>query len=139
MKARIIWQLTAAALCLTASGCGSSALFSATGKLTYHGRPVPSTYVIFQPEEKGQRASRGLTDDHGRFTVTYSRTEKGILPGRHKVFLKYFVSAEEEMHQVPPKASKELRAVINKYGDPETSTLSYEIKKNGQFIEIDLQ
>jgi len=46
---------------------------------------------------------------------------------------------EEELHNIPPKASKELKEVINKYGDPKTSGLEYEIKKNGQFIEIDLK
>lgn len=124
-------------LLLAAGGCGSG-LVSATGRLTYKGQPVPSTLVTFMPDDGG-RPSHGLTDDEGNFTVTYSRTQKGISRGGHTVFLRYDVSAEEETHAIPPKASKELKAVIAKYGDPKTSGLHYDISKNGQFIAIDLQ
>jgi hypothetical protein len=58
--------------------------------------------------------------------------------GPPTVFLNYVPSNEEESGTIPPKASKELKAVIKKYGDPKTSTLHYEITKSGQFIEIKL-
>jgi hypothetical protein len=139
MTIRHRWRLPAVALLLALTGCGRSDLVSATGRLTYKGQPVPSTYVKFWPEEEGKRASTGLTDDDGNFTLRYSRQEDGVLRGKHTVFLTYYVSAEEELREVPPKASKELKAVIAKYGDLKTSPLKYEITENGQHIEIDLE
>jgi hypothetical protein len=138
MNARICWPGVALLLALTESGCNRSGLVSATGKLTYKGQPVPSTRVIFQPDD-GSRRSTGLTDDGGKFTLQFSRTESGVKPGRHKVFLRYEVSPEEELRKIPPKASKELRAVIDRYGDPKKSPLQYEVTESGQFFDIELK
>src|SRR5205807_7981047 len=122
MSVRNSWPGVSLALLLAVSGCNSSGLVSATGKLTYKGQPVPSTRVYFQPED-GSRRSTGLTDDNGNFTLQFSRTETGVKLGRHTVFLKYEVSVDEELRKIEPKASKELKAVIAKYGDPKTSPL----------------
>ena len=140
MKARTHGR-AAAALLLTAavgvSGCGGD-LVNATGRLTYKGKAVPSTLVIFLPED-GSRRSTGLTDDDGNFTMRFSRTHSGVKLGKHTVYLRYDVSAEEETHQIPPKASRELRAVIARYGDPKTSPLHYEVTRSGQVFEIPLE
>ena len=133
------WHLPALALALAVCGCRGSGLVKVTGKLTYKGRPVPSTYVTFQPEEEGKRASHGLTDDDGRFNMTNSRSDKGVYCGLCTVVLKYHVSSEEEMGKTPPKASKELKAVIARYGDMSKSTIHREITKNGQYVEIELE
>jgi hypothetical protein len=129
--------LAALALVVGVSGC-SGDLVSASGRVTYKGKPVPSTRVYFQPND-GSRRSTGLTDDEGNFTLRYSRTESGVKRGRHTVYLKYEVSADEELHKIPPKASKELKAVIAKYGDPKKSDLHYEITSSGQVFEIELK
>jgi hypothetical protein len=121
------------------SGCSTSELVSVSGRVTYKGQPVPSTLVTFWPEEEGRRMSTGVTDDDGKFTLSFSRTEEGVLRGKHTVFLRYHMSMEEELGKIPPKASKELKAVIAKYGDLEKSPLKYEITKNGQFVEINLE
>src|SRR5579885_2602579 len=105
------------ALLLAVSGCGGP-LVNVTGRLTYKGQPVPSTYVIFSPEEEGKRPSRGITDDNGHFMLTHSKDEVGALRGRHTVTLKYHLTTEEEIGHIPPKASKELKAVIARYADP---------------------
>jgi hypothetical protein len=127
------------ALLLAAGGCNRSGLVEASGRVTYKGQPVPSTYVIFQPEDEGQRASTGLTDDDGNFKLDNSRSFSGVYRGKHTVVLKYYVSADEELGKVKPKASKELKAVILKCGDPDKSPLHYEITTSGQVIEIELQ
>src|SRR5207237_1175508 len=105
---------------------------------TYKGQPVPSTYVIFHPDEPGKRDSHGLTDDNGNFVLTYSKSEKGVLRGKHTVVLKYYVSADEETGKTPPKASKELKAVIARYGDAKKSTLPAEVTKNGQIFDLQI-
>ena len=138
MTLRSLALIPAVALVLSLASCSKSGLVSAKGRLTHKGQPVPSTHVYFWPEEEGKRRSTGLTDDNGNFTLSYSRTEPGVLVGKHTVFVKYYVSMEEELHQIQPKASGELKAVLAKYGDPKSSPLHYEVTSNGQFIEIEL-
>jgi hypothetical protein len=123
---------------LVASGCGGPDFVKVTGRVTHKGQPVPSTQLRFMPDN-GERPSTGLTDDDGNFTVRYSHRQAGAPPGSYTVFLTYVPSNEEENHTAPPKASKELKAVIAKYGDPKTSPLHYEITKNGQVLEITLE
>jgi hypothetical protein len=137
---RFVWCFTGLALLLLTAGCQESELVQVTGRVTYKGKGVPSTYVIFQPETVGKRQSNGLTDDNGEFTLDYSRSAKGVLRGKHTVFFKYYVSAAEEEHKVEPKASGELRSLIaKKYGDPKTSGIEVEVTRNGQFVEIELK
>ena len=137
MNARKSWRLVELALLVAASGCGSG-LINVSGRLTYTGQPVPSTRVKFVPADNS-RPSHGLTDDNGNFTLRFSRTEDGVKLGKHTVYLKYEVSAEEETHQIAPKASKELKAVIARYGDPKTSPLHYEVTAGGQHFDIPLK
>lgn len=139
MKTRHCWHLVIAASLVALAGCKSNPLVNASGRLTYQGKPVPSTLVTFWPAEEGKRASTGVTDDDGNFTLSYSRQEPGVLVGQHTVFLKYHVSMEEELGKIPPKADKALKAVIAKYGDLQKSPLRYEVKENGQVIEINLE
>jgi hypothetical protein len=126
-------------LLIAAGGCNRSGLVNATGRLTYKGQPVPSTYVIFYPEEEGRRPSQGLTDDEGHFKLLSSTTATGVLVGKHAVILKYYVSADEELGKTPPKVSKELKAVILKYGDPTKTPLHQEIKKDGEHFDIAIE
>ena len=138
MNARKLWHLGVLALLLTASSCGGPRLVKVSGRLTHQGQPVPSTLVTFFPDDGG-RPSHGVTDDNGNFALKYTRTESGVTRGGHTVFLRYDVSNEEETGEIKPKASKELKAVIARYGDVKTSNLHYEVKKSGQFIEIELE
>ncbi len=138
MKSRAFWFLAVLALPLAAGGCGGPRFLHVTGRVTHKGQPVPSTQVFFLPDN-GERRSIGLTDDDGNFTLRYSRSQGGAPPGKYTVYLAYVPSNEEENHTAPPKASKELRAVIARYGEPEKSGLHYELKEDGQFVEIDLK
>ena len=136
-KARFYVALLVPIFLAAFSGCSRSPLVEAKGRLTYKGKPIPSTYVIFHPLEEGKRESHGLTDDDGVFTLTFSRTEEGVYPGKHRIHLRYNQSADEELGKTPPKANKELRAVINKYGAGEKSPITYEVK-GGEFFDIAL-
>src|SRR5262245_58137456 len=95
--------LPAIVLLVAAGGCNRSGLVNASGRLTYKGQPVPSTYVIFYPEEEGRRPSQGLTYDEGNFKLLSSTTASGVLVGKHAVILKYYVSGDEELGKTPPK------------------------------------
>jgi hypothetical protein len=137
MQVRMKRQAAALVLLLAVSGCGSE-LVNASGRLTYNGHPVPSTLVMFQPDD-GSRRSTGVTDDDGQFTLRFSRTQTGVKRGPHTVVLKYEVSAAEELDRKKSKASKELKAVIARYADPKKSKLHYDVTENGQFFDIKLE
>jgi hypothetical protein len=122
---------------MAAGGCGGSGLVKVTGRVTYQGQPVPSTLVTFQPDD-GLRPSKGVTNDDGRFTLRYSRQEAGAMCGGHRVYLTYVVSNEEELHQIPPKASDALKVVIARYGNPDKPLLHFEVKKSSEYFEIKL-
>jgi hypothetical protein len=127
-----------ATLVLLTTGCGGQKLMDVSGRLTYKGQPVPSTRVCFQPDS-GSRASLAVTDNDGKFRMSYSRGQSGVTPGPHTVWLSYVVGREEERGWVPPKASREVKTVILRYGDPKKSSLHYEVNKNGEVVNIDLQ
>jgi hypothetical protein len=120
----------------TLAGCGRSELVSGSGRLTYKGKPVPNTYVTFMPEEEGKRASHGLSDDDGKFVLSFSRSEMGVLRGRHAVSLKYRASAAEEAHRA--STTEEIKDVIARYSDPKTTRLHYEVTTDGQQFDINL-
>jgi hypothetical protein len=138
MKRRNRLLVAACGLLLAAGGCNKSDLVEASGRLTYKGQPVPSTYVFFHPAEEGQRSSQGLTDDEGNFKLTNSRTVTGVKRGPCTVTLRYYVSADEEMRKTPPKATRELQAVISKYADVNSAPKDWhvEITKGGQFFDL---
>jgi hypothetical protein len=136
MRTRALLVL-AAALPLSA-GCGAPRFVEVTGRVTHKGRPVPNTLVKFVPDN-GERPCGGVTDDAGTFHLRYSRTQSGAPPGPYTVFLTYVPSNEEENHQAPPKANKELKEVIARYGDVRTSGLHFEVTKDGQPVAIELQ
>jgi hypothetical protein len=138
MKKIPLRNIAIISMLLAVGGCNRSGLANATGRLTYKGQPVPSTYVVFQPEDTTKRASHGLTDDDGRFTLTNSKSLTGVYLGPNTVSLRYHLTADEEMGKMPPKASKELKAVIARYADSKTSKLHYEVKKDGDFFDIQL-
>ena len=127
MYASRIGSLLALPLLLLTAGCGGLGLVQVSGKLTCKGEPVPSTEVYFQPED-GSRPSHGKTDDQGRFKLRFTRKRPGCSLGRHTVTLRYSFDSDEMTHQVPPRASAELKQVIARYGDPQTSPLHYEVK-----------
>jgi hypothetical protein len=138
MNARTSGCVAVLAVVLVVSGCGGPSLLKVRGRVTYQGKPVPSTQITFAPTD-GSRPSKGLTDDDGYFTLKYSRTQMGASRGPCTVYLSYVVSNEEDLHKIPPKASPALKEVIARYGDPKKSPLQYEITKNGQYVEISLE
>lgn len=139
MNRRTCLSLLAGAFLLAATGCGGRTLYQATGRLTHKGQPVPSTYVVFLPQQEGQRPSRGLSDADGNFKLTNSRTETGVLPGKHKVYLEYYVAADEEMGTVKPRVPAEVKKLMSSKYNSEKTPLEFEVSKNGQVFEIAIE
>jgi hypothetical protein len=129
--------VVALAVPLAFAGCAPD-FVEVSGRLTHKGQPVPSTMVKFFPTNGG-RPGRGVTDDDGRFVLRYTKNQTGATPGPCSVAVEYWVSMEEELGQIKPKAGSELKKVIAGYGDPATSKLRYEITTDSpQVIDVDL-
>ena len=156
MKTRI---RTAFAVCLClAIGCSSKAelkLVPADGVVTYMGKPLSGATVLFSPE-KGPLAT-GNTDKEGKYELK-TGTQRGVTPGLAKVAVMMAREGELEgatgVSRQPKTAAEsqeymknatDLRKSIasgktdikpkslipEKYGNVETSGLSFPIKAEG--------
>ncbi len=131
---RPTWRI-ALILLLAAGGCSAPRIIPAGGRVTYKGQGVPSTLVTFIPDD-GNRPSKAITDDQGNFKLLFSKSQEGVMRGKCTVVLRYEMSAEEETKMIPPKASREVKAVIAKYSDEKASPLHFDVEKPGQHIDI---
>lgn len=73
-------------LLLAAVGCGRGdrpPLGTVRGTVTVDGEPLAGAVVIFEAE--GVRPSTGVTDERGRYELTYLRDIQGAVVGTHTV------------------------------------------------------
>jgi hypothetical protein len=75
---------------LAAGGCGGPKIVEVSGVVTLNGKAYPNAVVSFQPvgsegNPNPGRGSAGVTDENGRFTLTYDGSESGALVGKHRV------------------------------------------------------
>lgn len=82
-----------------------------------------------------------MTDAQGKYTLEYAPNQPGAVIGSHRVYVSFVPpSVEVEMaiyegrHQYPP----EIRAVLEKYGNPQTTPLRVEVTKGNQTIDLKL-
>lgn len=78
--------LAALAVLAVLGGCGGSGLPDlafVTGVVTWDSKPLVGAIVEFQPETG--KASRGVTDQEGRYELVYLRDVRGAVLGRHRV------------------------------------------------------
>ncbi|MEO0530086.1 MAG: hypothetical protein AAF266_05840 [Planctomycetota bacterium] len=121
---------------LLLSGCSQSPFDAdATGTITLDGNPVPPGVVIFAAEKPGAGASKGNIED-GRYVII-TRHERGLDPGKYRVAVRVFdkgtppAPGERQMAKLAP-------LVPEKYLDPKTSGLEYEVKPGSNEINIEL-
>jgi hypothetical protein len=111
-----------------------------TGTVRYQGKAVPHITVRFVPADGPE--SIGDTDESGVYKLTHGKAKsEGAVRGKHKVFFVYRPrTPQEEMDIQSGKASPppEIVAILAKYGSLDTTTLSFEVKDDGQVIDIPL-
>ncbi len=136
MKCLIVMLLFLA----TVVGCGTAAppLLEVRGKVTYEGQPIDDLTVHFLPESG--RPSWGVTDAEGNFVLEFSSGNPGVVKGNHRVFLTFDpsdtqVKMDMEMGNYRPPAV--IEEILGKYGDPETTPLSFSIQES-QSIDLEL-
>jgi hypothetical protein len=127
------------------AGCGSgSTTASVGGRVTYKGKPVANANVSFTPVEGMTRAATGLTDSSGRFTLGTFSISDGALPG------KYRISVIARGPDRPPKPGETGSGmpgetmpgdptIPTKYFAPDTSGLTYEVKRGSNTANFDLK
>jgi hypothetical protein len=94
---------------LALSGCWGASdlpeLGDVTGVVTLDGEPLPHASVEFIPENRNP--SIGLTDDQGRYKLTFHANADGALIGRHKVKISTFQAPYQDNEGTHHKAVPE--------------------------------
>jgi hypothetical protein len=72
------------------AGCSGGKVVSVSGVVKLNGQPYKNAVVSFQPigseaDPNPGRGSAGVTDENGRFTLTYDGEKPGALVGKHRV------------------------------------------------------
>jgi hypothetical protein len=107
------------ALLILPAGCNRPAtLVKVRGKVTLNGRPLRAGTVVFAPDE--QRGVHGplsyaVLDQEGAFELA-TDNGPGAVPGWHRVTV------------APPPESTELIIGLERYRNPDSSGLRYEVK-----------
>ena len=130
-------------LCLSGCAGGDSNVGQVTGTVTIDGEPINYASVTFMPTEG--RASVGLTDSQGVYTLNYVIGQKGALIGEHKVYVTTKVVKEGSYGEnsggtkdpVRKQGRKEL--LPKKYCDRTASELTATVEKGSNTIDFDLK
>jgi hypothetical protein len=126
---RIIDVCTFAAIVGAIVGCGDGrpTRVPVSGQVLIDGKPLTYGTIQFMPV--GSRASQGVVDNNGRFTLTCFGGEDGAVPGQHAVAIR----AGE-----PIGPNKIRWHAPKKYTDPNTSGLSEKIQGDASNVVIRL-
>jgi len=127
-------------LLLLVLGCGPKGpkVVPVTGRVTKDDSPVSNVLIHFWPERG--RPSSARTDDDGRFELVFSKEiPKGAVPGKHKVYFTLEqASIDEKIDINSSKYHPEMRKILKKYGNYQTTPLKIEVKKGEPIIDIKL-
>ncbi|MFG0334352.1 MAG: hypothetical protein ACF8TS_13390 [Maioricimonas sp. JB049] len=108
----VLWrQLGVAVLCpILLVGCGGGGggpeLVDVYGTVTMNNEPLEGATVQFAPEDgagEGRRLVAGRTDSGGQYSLQYSPSREGAVPGRYRVSITTYreLEVDEEGMDVP--------------------------------------
>jgi hypothetical protein len=110
---------------------------SATGKVTYKGKPVPYALVVMM---NGQSSATGAADAHGNYTVMNAP------PGKVRVGVNTAAGRGMQMSAMMASqqgGDKSLKPTFldipPKFFDPETSGLEVEVKNSAEPTSLDIE
>ena len=131
-------------LALAAAGCGGRKAAKVTGKVTYRGKALTMGSVVLVSED-GQTSVRGAIQPDGTYEITKAPVGKAQAavsnpppPGARGGQPLAGAPNDEEARQARALASQYV-PTPEKYNDPKTSGLSYDIPSGGRTLDIDLQ
>lgn len=140
------WSICLASLWI--SGCGgggglpSGAKGTVSGKVTYSGQPVPQGCIVTFLGANGLTGS-GVTDGSGNYRISM-RDGRNVLAGGYKVSVSPPppppISDEEAMKlsMAGKPTVQEVKEVPEKYRNPESSPLSFEVMEGDNTFDIAL-
>jgi hypothetical protein len=127
------------------AGCSSSSgTAPVSGRVTYQGKPVPNAHVSFTPAEGTSRAAEGLTDAGGEFTLRTFTTNDGALVGKYRISViargpDRPLKPGEVGSGMPGETMPGDPIIPTKYFAPDTSGLTYEVKRGRNHVELELK
>lgn len=136
---RLLRLLACLILVVGLSGCGGPRVVKVTGKVTRGSQPVPNLMVHFVPEVG--RPSWGRTDANGDYKLNYEQGRDGAITGMHRVFVAtqaIHPGEEAAFRKGGPGVHPEIAEILAKYGKRDSSPLQFEIKYNGQVVNLAL-
>lgn len=115
------------------AGCGPRELAPLTGNVTLDGQPLPTAIVTFFSVADGS-SGYGSVDDDGSY-VARTGSQPGLKPGEYRISV---VAYQPEV--ITDRAREKAPKAITppRYGDPETSGLSYTLPPSGGKFAIEL-
>lgn len=133
--------LTVAAGMLGLSGCGGggdSNVGAVSGTISVDGKPIGGATVSFYPVQG--RASLGVTDENGAYTLTYVRNQKGALVGKHEVTVKTIITSSSGYgYEDKSKAAPRKEMLPEKYWKRQKTELTATVEKGNNTIDFDLE
>lgn len=121
---------------VVAAGCQPGVGATATGVVSFKGRPVPAGIMVqFQPQGPNASPSIAVTDAQGRYDLRFNARIRGVMPGESVVSLSIVREPNAEGKVVLPDALKGL-TIPAAYGDK--STLKKTVKPGANVIDIDI-
>jgi hypothetical protein len=107
------------------------------GRITRGGKPLPGLLLHFHPADG--RPSWGLSDADGKFKLNYSKHYEGARLGKHRVFVAFDRTPETPFDvNGRQQLNADQQAVIEKYGQLESTPLEVDLQEDGQIVEIKL-
>jgi len=112
--------------------------------VTYKDKPVPSANVSFTPVEGTGRAATGLTDSDGRYKLGTFSASDGAPPGKYRIHITAYGPSRppkpgETGSGMPGEMMTGDPIIPKKYFQPDTSGLTYEVKRGSNTANFDLK
>ncbi len=81
------FPLLAVSLLVMLVGCSKDAASAnVSGRVTFNGQPLVKAVLLFSPVD-GSRASTGVTNENGEYTLRFTPSNEGAVVGEHKVII----------------------------------------------------
>ncbi len=132
-------------LLLVTTGCGGggSGAAAVSGKITHKGKPLAKANVSFTPVDGASRAAAGLTDESGYYKLGTFSASDGALPGKYRVAV---IARGPDRPPKPGETGSGMPGetmpgdalIPMKYFAPDSSGLSFEVKKGSNTANFDL-
>ncbi len=158
MKRSRVWRWVAAStlsvVSAALSGCGDGSPYApVSGQLSYHGKPVEGASVMLRPVGEG-RPAWAKTDSEGRFDLQTAKAGDGALIGSHKVSITAVKPVKPsgpfdpdneqaellaELHNASRRRYKREWIIPEKFSNPSTSGLTFEVVRGENTLVLDLE